>query len=197
MATISYNKNKRIIILSGSIDSDDTNEVLRILIDIELSNDETPLLFIINSDGGYTDAAREVLNFMDIMKKKIITFSTGSCQSSAISIFMKGHERYCLKNTLFMVHNSRYNKTESDVSEPRLVEMITRLSYDKDLDNFISDEKYNFPDEEKIKIQIGESLYFRGEEAENKYHIAKVIDDFHEIFKDRIFKDGCEDDENV
>ena len=61
----------------------------------------------INSDGGDCVAGINLIDVIEQSKTPIVTVGLSKCASMGLYILASGHERYCFKNTVFLLHDGQ------------------------------------------------------------------------------------------
>lgn len=123
----------RRIYLFGEIGDNNSKEVITAILD----DDKKPILFFINSPGGDVDTGVAIMNAMCWSKKEIYTVALGGVYSMAFHIFIYGKGRYALPNSLFMIHEAKYDFSSynslTDIEDLLIIEKKTKKNLDEDI----------------------------------------------------------------
>ena len=95
-------------------------------------DDDKPktLVLFIDSDGGDIDYAYRICKFLDVIKTRyhLITVGLGYVSSAAVTIFLKGDERYALQDTEFLIHQVRHYTNSPGVLESKMKKYTKSLA---------------------------------------------------------------------
>lgn len=121
----------RLLFLRGSINEENTGEIIEQILNINLSDDSAnlvgeleqnrePIHLHIQSNGG---AVLDALTLIDIMKNSktpIYTYADGYVYSAAVYIFVVGSKRFVNKHSWLLIHNMKTklgNYTTQNISD--------------------------------------------------------------------------------
>lgn len=115
--------NYNIFNLVGEICQETENRISDFLTRILESNDERPILLLINSSGGNVTTGFSIYNKLCAMPNDIITVITGQCSSIANVIFFAAEykNRYAFDNTFFFMHSIRTSVKDYTPAELRQI----------------------------------------------------------------------------
>lgn len=122
-----YLLKNRIININGPI-NDDIIELLVVQIFRMNHESKKPITILINSPGGSIDAMHAAIDTIMGSVAPVTTVALGCCMSAGLDIFLAGHKRLCLKNTLFVMHSGKSSVVEATL--PSIVNegtFLTRL----------------------------------------------------------------------
>lgn len=123
----------RKIYLFGEIGDDNSKEIITAILD----NDKKPILIFINSPGGDVDSGIAIINAMYWSKKEIYTIALGGVYSMAFHIFICGKGRYALPNSLFMIHDAKYDfsgyNSLTDIEDLLIIEKKIQKNLNEDI----------------------------------------------------------------
>ena len=123
----------RKIYLFGEIGDDNSKEIITAILD----NDKKPILIFINSPGGDVDSGIAIINAMYWSKKEIYTIALGGVYSMAFHIFICGKSRYALPNSLFMIHDAKYDfsgyNSLTDIEDLLIIEKKIQKNLNEDI----------------------------------------------------------------
>lgn len=94
----------RNIYLSGEIESELSNRVIRELLYYDSLNHEDITLYI-SSPGGQVFAGLSIIDTISLIKSKVNMVVLDRAASMAAIILSVGAKRYCYKNSVVMIHN--------------------------------------------------------------------------------------------
>lgn len=96
----------RRILISEGVDSESAKEVIRRLWYLELQDPGKPILLVINSPGGSTDAGFAIYDTIQMISSPVTTLVTGLAASmgSILSLAAKGGKRLASPRARFMIH---------------------------------------------------------------------------------------------
>lgn len=136
-----------------------------------------PIILHIGSVGGDTVAGMSLVSAIQTSKTPVYTVNMSQCSSIALVIFLSGHKRYTMPNSVFLMHegwNGSYDSTSKakqtiyffasqyeEVIKDLTIEktLLTKKEYDKRY----RDEWYFLPDEAK---KYGFVDYIIGQDCE-------------------------------
>ena len=95
----------RTIVISGEINSEVAEEVVKQLLLLESTGDE-PIKLIISSPGGHVDSGYLIHDMINFIKPEVKIIGAGWVVSAGVLIYLSGKKenRYALPNTRFMIH---------------------------------------------------------------------------------------------
>ncbi len=98
--------NSRRIFLCGGVDSECAKEIIRKLWYLELTDPGKPILFVINSPGGSTDAGFAIWDQVKMLTSPITTLVTGLAASmgSVLSLCAPAGRRFATPSSRIMIH---------------------------------------------------------------------------------------------
>lgn len=161
----------RLIYINGEFDESLAKDVTLKLLDLSIK-DKSPIVFMIDSFGGYVYSLLQIVDIMEAIPNKIITIITGKAMSSAATLAVCGTigNRYILKNGTLMFHQLRYGTygtvTEQKVSLKEAEKLqkymnkiiLGRTKIDpKNYDEFMSQDRYLQP-QEALKLGIVDAV---------------------------------------
>ena len=136
-----------------------------------------PIKLYINSYGGSVYDMWALIDIIVNSKTPIYTYCTGYAMSAAFKIFLSGHKRFCLKNSIALAHSGSggasgtYEQTEAQMKDyKRFVDTMRKYIIDRtDIDtktlNKYKNKEWYLYSEDQIKYRI----------------VDKIIDDIYEI----------------
>ena len=106
------NLRDRVIWIDKDIDDTLYNEI-RLILQYNKEDEEnnipvekrTPIKLLINSYGGNLDSMFAMVDVMNLSKTKIETFVMNNALSAAAIIYINGHERYAMPNSVVLLHS--------------------------------------------------------------------------------------------
>lgn len=161
----------RLIYINGEFDESLAKDVTLKLLDLSIK-DKSPIVFMIDSFGGYVYSLLQIVDIMEAIPNKIITIITGKAMSSAATLAVCGTvgNRYILKNGTLMFHQLRYGSygtvDEQKVSLKEAEKLqkymnkiiLQRTKIDpKNYDEFMSQDRYLQP-QEALKLGIVDAV---------------------------------------
>lgn len=94
----------RKVYLTGKIDSEVANKIIRKLLYFDSIGEEDITLYI-SSGGGEVFAGLSIIDTISLLKSNVNTVVLDMAASMAAIILSVGHKRYCHKNSFVMIHN--------------------------------------------------------------------------------------------
>ncbi|OGD25625.1 hypothetical protein A2819_02660 [Candidatus Azambacteria bacterium RIFCSPHIGHO2_01_FULL_40_24] len=133
-----FNKNLRLISISGVITWSLADEFFNILIGFESLQSKKPLTIYINSEGGDTYAMFKIYDHIRNSQLPVVTVVAGYASSAGFIIFMAGDLRKALPNAVFGFHapsiyfcggdsEGPAESEESSIHQNRLLDALVRI----------------------------------------------------------------------
>lgn len=99
--------NHRILNIFYDFDEKLVDEVANFIHQVIKDEFKGPILVLIHSPGGETDAASAIYGMLTALDNRIITCATGICASAGTVIHLcaNKNDRYVLKDTKYLVHS--------------------------------------------------------------------------------------------
>jgi ATP-dependent Clp protease protease subunit len=133
-----------------------------------------PIKVLINSDGGMVDEAFSLVSAIESSVTTVHTVALGKAYSAGLLILLAGHERYCQKYTMMMLHQMKAGgldqaevatileysevwKIQQDIIESWIASK-TRITPKKLRDNFSKKHNWYFGAEEALKLGVVHSI---------------------------------------
>ena len=123
----------RIIILSGEIDDNLSNNIVAQLLYLDSINNDDISLYI-NSPGGSITAGMAIYDTMNFISSSVSTICIGMAASMAAFLLSSGEEgkRYCLSNAEVMIHQplggAQGQATEIKIAAERILKLKKKLN---------------------------------------------------------------------
>jgi ATP-dependent Clp protease, protease subunit len=123
----------RIITLFGEINMEVAKKTISAMLAMAGVNDE-PITLVINSPGGHVEAGDTIYDMIKFIKPEVRVLGTGWVASIATLIYLgaKKHNRYCLPNTRFLIHQplggAQGYAVEIDIQARQILKMKERLN---------------------------------------------------------------------
>jgi len=95
---------KIFINILGDITHDMYDALAPTILEIVAAKNTSDIVLFIDSQGGFMDAAMDIIRLIKAMDNKIITVAFNNCSSSACLLFSLGDERYFLSGTKYIMH---------------------------------------------------------------------------------------------
>lgn len=126
----------RNIYLTGEINRELSNRVIRELLYYDSLNQEVITIYI-SSNGGEVDAGLSIIDIIYSLKSKVNMVVLDKAHSMAAIILSVGAKRYCYRNSIIMIHNvignssnmQMINSIDEDVME--VLTKSTGKTYDE------------------------------------------------------------------
>lgn len=153
------------IVLSGSINETFCQRLFPDLIEWEADENVQEITIYLTSNGGQSDVALGVCDFLKAFPKPITIVAAGVCHSAAVTILQMADKRLALPNTHFMIHPmSILESMETSVFQiAQDSEYFQRI--EKKKLEIIGARTGMLP--EKIQELYKNKLYFSAQEARN------------------------------
>ncbi len=115
---------ERRIFLSGEVDDENCDELIKQLLFMELQDNTKPVTLFINSPGGSVQAGLSVYDTLRIMKSPIRTVCVGMAASMGAIIYLAGDEgeRYMLPHSKVMIHDPAYGRKDISYRKPHEIQ---------------------------------------------------------------------------
>ena len=123
----------RIIILSGEIDDNLSNNIVAQLLYLDSINNDDISLYI-NSPGGSITAGMAIYDTMNIIKSDVSTICIGMAASMGAFLLSSGcsGKRFCLPNSEVMIHQplggAQGQATEIKIAAERILKLKNKLN---------------------------------------------------------------------
>ena len=166
----------REIFLTGGVDANTTNELIKQLMYLEREDDEAEITLYINSPGGEVTSGLAVYDYMTLMKAPIRTVSIGTAASMGALLFLAGDKRQMLPHTRIMIHDPSYSNADmSGKQPPEIQHELDKLNETRQIIAQIISEKTGKTLEEVYEVTANDT-YYNAEEA-LKFGLATEIID--------------------
>ena len=166
----------REIFLTGGVDANTTNELIKQLMYLEREDDEAEITLYINSPGGEVTSGLAVYDYMTLMKAPIRTVSVGTAASMGALLFLAGDKRQMLPHTRIMIHDPSYSNADMSGKKPHEIQHeLDKLNETRQIIAQIISEKTGKTLEEVYEVTANDT-YYNAEEA-LKFGLATEIID--------------------
>ncbi|MDD5832122.1 MAG: ATP-dependent Clp protease proteolytic subunit [Clostridiales bacterium] len=166
----------REIFLTGGVDANTTNELIKQLMYLEREDDEAEITLYINSPGGEVTSGLAVYDYMTLMKAPIRTVSIGTAASMGALLFLAGDKRQMLPHTRIMIHDPSYSNADMSGKKPHEIQHeLDKLNETRQIIAQIISEKTGKTLEEVYEVTANDT-YYNAEEA-LKFGLATEIID--------------------
>ena len=166
----------REIFLTGGVDANTTNELIKQLMYLEREDDEAEITLYINSPGGEVTSGLAVYDYMTLMKASIRTVSIGTAASMGALLFLAGDKRQMLPHTRIMIHDPSYSNADMSGKKPHEIQHeLDKLNETRQIIAQIISEKTGKTLEEVYEVTANDT-YYNAEEA-LKFGLATEIID--------------------
>ena len=166
----------REIFLTGGVDTNTTNELIKQLMYLEREDDEAEITLYINSPGGEVTSGLAVYDYMTLMKAPIRTVSIGTAASMGALLFLAGDKRQMLPHTRIMIHDPSYSNADMSGKKPHEIQHeLDKLNETRQIIAQIISEKTGKTLEEVYEVTANDT-YYNAEEA-LKFGLATEIID--------------------
>lgn len=166
----------REIFLTGGVDANTTNELIKQLMYLEREDDESEITLYINSPGGEVTSGLAVYDYMTLMKAPIRTVSIGTAASMGALLFLAGDKRQMLPHTRIMIHDPSYSNADMSGKKPHEIQHeLDKLNETRQIIAQIISEKTGKTLEEVYEVTANDT-YYNAEEA-LKFGLATEIID--------------------
>ena len=166
----------REIFLTGGVDANTTNELIKQLMYLEREDDEAEITLYINSPGGEVTSGLAVYDYMTLMKAPIRTVSIGTAASMGALLFLAGDKRQMLPHTRIMIHDPSYSNADMSGKKPHEIQHeLDKLNETRQIIAQIISEKTGKTLEEVYEVTANDTSY-NAEEA-LKFGLATEIID--------------------
>ncbi len=172
----------REIFLTGGVDANTTNELIKQLMYLEREDDEAEITLYINSPGGEVTSGLAVYDYMTLMKAPIRTVSIGTAASMGALLFLAGDKRQMLPHTRIMIHDPSYSNADMSGKKPHEIQHeLDKLNETRQIIAQIISEKTGKTLEEVYEVTANDT-YYNAEEA-LKFGLATEIIDSESLGK--------------
>lgn len=114
------NKDARIIYLTGSIEEEKTNLLIKKMDKMEKIEPRDPITIKVNSYGGEYDSFIAIYDSIKGSECDIHTIGVGKCMSGGAFIVMSGDQRSATKNTRFMLHSLQVSLPKRSIQDNKI-----------------------------------------------------------------------------
>lgn len=172
----------REIFLTGGVDANTTNELIKQLMYLEREDDEAEITLYINSPGGEVTSGLAVYDYMTLIKAPIRTVSIGTAASMGALLFLAGDKRQMLPHTRIMIHDPSYSNADMSGKKPHEIQHeLDKLNETRQIIAQIISEKTGKTLEEVYEVTANDT-YYNAEEA-LKFGLATEIIDSESLGK--------------
>lgn len=166
----------REIFLTGGVDANTTNELIKQLMYLEREDDEAEITLYINSPGGEVTSGLAVYDYMTLIKAPIRTVSIGTAASMGALLFLAGDKRQMLPHTRIMIHDPSYSNADMSGKKPHEIQHeLDKLNETRQIIAQIISEKTGKTLEEVYEVTANDT-YYNAKEA-LKFGLATEIID--------------------
>lgn len=95
--------NNRILTLDGEISDWDYN-IVKNIINLNMNNQEDPIILLVNSNGGLLDVTNSIIDAINFSAAPVWTVNMGNALSGGCLVFLAGEKRFTTKNSWCMAH---------------------------------------------------------------------------------------------
>lgn len=168
----------RTLLLSGAIDKDSAERLIRQLLILEASDDQSIKVFI-DSPGGDADAGYAIFDMMRFIKPEVVTIGMGTVASAAALVMLaaKKENRLSLPNSHFLIHQPlsgiRGVATEIEIHARELEKLRNKIN------TLIAEETGQEFD--KVAEDTDRDYWLNAEEALQYGLISRIINSRSEI----------------
>ncbi|MCR5106852.1 MAG: ATP-dependent Clp protease proteolytic subunit [Lachnospiraceae bacterium] len=166
----------REIFLTGGVDANSTNELIKQLMYLEREDDEAEITLYINSPGGEVTSGLAVYDYMTLMKAPIRTVSIGTAASMGALLFLAGDKRQMLPHTRIMIHDPSYANADMSGKKPHEIQHeLDKLNETRQIIAQIIAEKTGKTLQEVYEVTANDT-YYNAEEAVRFGLATEIID---------------------
>lgn len=175
VASLLYND--RIIVLDKDIDPDILQDIVLHIVQWNRDDKDLPkekrrkIRLIIDSDGGSTIAANNLIDVMQVSKTPIIGIAFSIAASAASSILIACDERYAFKHTVVLLHDGSIAIGATGNKAKQTMAFLERVD---EVDKELVLSKTNITEEE-FEANKEKEQYLFAEEAKEKGIIDGII----------------------
>lgn len=173
--------NSRTIFLCDVVDNDSAKRVIRQLWYLEMTGAGKPILLIINSPGGSTDAGFAIWDQIKLISSPITTLITGLAASfgSILSLAAPKGRRFATRSSRIMIHQPLISGVMQGVASD--IE-ITSKEIDRTTDALVKIYRdASGKDEETIRKAIDRDTWMGPEEAIRFGILDKIVDTIDQL----------------
>lgn len=171
----------RRIFLSDAVDDQSSNEIIRQLWYLELTDPGKPILFVINSPGGSVDAGFAIWDQVKMITSPVTTLVTGLAASmgSILSLCAAPKRRFATPHARIMIHQPRImgaiqgQATDLEIQAKEMIKTRTTL-----INIYV---KATGKDYATVEKAIDRDTWMTPEEALEFGLLDGIIKNFHEL----------------
>ncbi|MHB0975566.1 MAG: ATP-dependent Clp protease proteolytic subunit [Candidatus Aquicultorales bacterium] len=173
MAILGYEE--VIVISTEDLTSDQAQGVIERLLEAS-GKDHRGILLLLNCYGGSSDAARAIIDIVQLLPDKIGVFAAGAAHSSAALILAAGSpgERYMSRTATIFLHETTGCQDDWQSGRVQLLEAEHTLWLDQTYESMLS--RFTGQTAEKIGEWRKESRYIYAEEAVELGFADRIVD---------------------
>lgn len=150
----------REIFLTGQIDADTSNELLKKLMLLERDGCGREVTIYINSPGGEVISGLAVYDYIGMMKSPVRTVCIGTAASMGAILFLAGRKREMLPHTRLMIHDPSYNHNDIGGRKPHEIQHeLDKLNETREVLAEIISEKTGKSLEEIYSVTASDTYY--------------------------------------
>lgn len=173
--------NNRIIYVTGEIDEDKSQEVIKSLLEFEVRDPTKDIHMFIDSYGGYVDSFLPIYDVIQMINSDVATVCIGKSFSSAAYLLMGGTKgkRFITKNSRTLIHELSSNL------HGKLSEMNHFISEYKNRQEMINKIilKHTNINENDLDMYIKKDSFFDSEKSKSLGIVDNIVECYSEIFK--------------
>ena len=98
----------RSVFLTEEVTAETTNSLLKQLMYLEQTEDDSEITLYINSPGGDVVSGLAIYDYISLMKKPVNPVCTGTAASMGAILFLAGKKRSMLPHTKLMIHDPSF-----------------------------------------------------------------------------------------
>lgn len=140
-------------------------------------NELKPITLFVFSYGGNLDLSIAFCDIVEMSRIPIITVCTGVAMSAGFLIFLSGHKRYAMKQSVFLAHQG-WAEFSGTAAEIEASQKNYKETLDKMRDYILS---HTSIDKKSFDRNKNKDWYISGKDKIESYGIAKIITTFEEI----------------
>lgn len=155
----------REIFLTGRIDAETSNELLKKLMFLEREDCGREVTIYINSPGGEVISGLAVYDYISMMRSPVRTVCIGTAASMGAILFLAGRKREMLPHTRLMIHDPSYSHNDIGGRKPHEIQReLDKLNETREVLAEIISEKTGKSLEEIYSVTASDT-YYNAEEA--------------------------------
>lgn len=175
--------NARRVLVSGAVDSELASEVIRRLWYLDIQAPGKPILLVINSPGGSTDAGFAIYDQCEAIESPVTTLVSGLAASmgSILSLAAPAERRFATPHSRFMIHQPSLSGMMQGQATDLEIQANEILRTRDQLASIYC--RHTGKSREQVEKAIDRDCWMTAEEAKDWGHVRAIVSSLRELEK--------------